>query len=330
LVALLTPGFLLIDHGHFQYNNVMLGFTLWSLAMFARRKFALSVAFLMLSISFKQMNIYSIPAFGAALLGIGMSNGTVGSTLVCYMKWGLSAVMALMACFAPFLESKELISLVFTRLFPVNRGLFEEKVANFWCTLSILTKFHRKHANEQLFKFCLASVAISLSPMVFGLIYRGSRNRLCITKFLYSLSYVCLSMFLFSYHVHEKQILIPLLPIVFLLSEAPWFVYLFTLWSSFSLYPLILKDHLQIAYFSLMLAWHCFFYLANYLKISEIPSLWKLLIVLSLDFILLHHIGQLFWTPPAKLPDLFLVLNTLTSSGVFGLSAVYLLYKFMK
>lgn len=308
----------------------MLGFTLWSLAMFARRKFALSVAFLMLSVSFKQMNIYSIPAFGAALLGIGMSHGTFGSTFICYIKWGLSALITLLACFAPFLESKELISLVLRRLFPVNRGLFEEKVANFWCTLSILTKFHRKHANEELFKFCLTSVAISLSPMVFGLIYRAAKNHLCITKFLYALSYVCLSMFLFSYHVHEKQILIPLLPIAFLSSEDPWFVYFFTLWSSFSLHPLMRKDNLQIAYFSLLLTWHCFFYLSNSSKLSKIPGLWKLFIVLSIDFIILHHLGQVFWTPPIKLPDLFLVLNTLTSSGAFGISAFYLLYKFMK
>ena len=307
----------------------MLGFTLWSLAMFARRKFALSIAFLMLSISFKQMNIYSIPAFGAALLGIGMSNGTIGSTLICYTKWGLIAIITLLACFAPFLESKEVILLVLRRLFPVNRGLFEEKVANFWCTLSILTKFHRKHSNEQLFKFCLSSVLISLSPMVFGLIYFGAKNRLCITKFLYALSYVCLTMFLFSYHVHEKQILIPLLPISFLTSEEPWFVYFFTLWSSFSLYPLMRKDNLQIAYFSLMLTWNCFFYLSNSSKLSKFPGLWKLLIVLSIDFIVLHHIGQILWTPPKKLPDLFLVLNTLTSSSAFVITSIYLLYKFI-
>ena len=36
-----------------------------------------------------------------------------------------------------------------------------------------------------------------------------------------------LVMFLFSYHVHEKQILIPLLPIAFLNSQDPFFVYFF-------------------------------------------------------------------------------------------------------
>lgn len=327
-MALLTPGFILIDHGHFQYNNVMLGFTLWSLAAFASQKYSLSVAFLMLSIAFKQMNIYSIPAFGVALLGIGLAEKSVGLVLVSYMKWGFTALATLALCFGPFLQSQELLFTVLKRLFPVNRGLFEEKVSNFWCTLSILTKFHRKHSNEQLFQYCLVSVALALSPMLLGLLIRGAKNRLGISKFLYGLSYVCLVMFLFSYHVHEKQILIPLLPIAFLNSQDPFFVYFFTLWSSFSLFPLMRKDGLQIAYFALMLAWNCFFFLTH--VTAKVPGLWKFLIATSVDFILLHHAGQAFWTPPAKLPDLFLVLNTLACSGAFGLSAIYLLYKFMK
>lgn len=327
-MALLTPGFILIDHGHFQYNNIMLGFTLWSLAAFASQKYSLSVAFLMLSISFKQMNIYSIPAFGFALLGIGLSEKTVGSVLISYMKWGFAAFATLAACFSPFLQDHELILTVLKRLFPVNRGLFEEKVSNFWCSLSILTKLHRKYTNEQLFQYCLASVALALSPMLLGLLIRGAKGRLGISKFLYGLSYVCLVMFLFSYHVHEKQILIPLLPIAFLAAQDPFFVYFFTLWSSFSLFPLMRKDGLQIAYFAMLLAWNCLFYLTH-VAIS-MPGIWKFLIATSVDFILLHHLGQVFWTPPAKLPDLFLVLNTLASSGAFGISAIYLLYKFMK
>jgi alpha-1,3-glucosyltransferase len=327
-VALLTPAFLLIDHGHFQYNNVMLGFTLWSLAMFAMQRYCLSVVFLMLSIAFKQMNIYSVPAFGAALLGIGMSGGTFKSTIISYFKYGIFAVLTLAACFGPFLESKETIVPVLHRLFPVNRGLFEEKVANFWCSLAILTKFHRKHSNEQLFRYCLLSVLTVLIPISLGFVVKGMRKGgLGIVAFLRGLSLVCLSMYLFSYHVHEKQILIPLLPITFLLSDSPWFVYFFTSWASFSLFPLMKKDNLQVAYFAVCLAWNCVFFLSN--SSRRIGGLWKFLIFISLDFILVNHAVQVFWTPPAKYPDLFLVLNTLSSSGAFGISAVYLFYKFI-
>ena len=326
----MTPAFLLIDHGHFQYNNVMLGFTLWALAMFAAKRYSLSVVFLMLSISFKHMNIYSIPAFGAALLGIGLSQGSFRKCSLCYAKWGLSGILSLALCFAPFLKSKALLLPVLHRLFPLNRGLYEEKVANLWCSLAILTKVHRNYANELLFKFCLISVLVALSPIIVGLLLQGSKNRLGIQKFLFAISYGCLVMYLFSYHVHEKQILIPLLPIVFLSSQSPWFVYFFTIWSSFSLFPLMRKDNLQVAYFAIMLAWHCFFCLVNLhkIKFSDISGFWKFLIIVSWDFIVLNHVAQLIWTPPVQWPDLYLVLNTLASSGAFGVSAVYLLYKF--
>lgn len=324
----MTPVFLLIDHGHFQYNNVMLGFTLWALTMFAYKKYALSVMFLMLSISFKQMNIYSVPAFGAAHLGVGLSHGNLKSTVYCYLKWGLVAITTLVACFSPFLGNLEMIFIIIKRLFPVNRGLFEQKVANFWCTISILTKIHTKYPKEDLFKFCLTFVIISLSPMIVGLISLASKGRLTIQKFILGLSYACLVMFMFSYHVHEKQILIPLLPITFLSSQFPWFVYLFTIWSAFSLYPLMRMDNLQIAYFSILLVWNGLFYLVNRSKISKITREWKLLIVFSISFITLSHVAQFVWTPPSNLPDLFMVFNSLSSSGVFGLSLPYLLYKF--
>ena len=34
----------------------------------------------------------------------------------------------------------ETISQVFFRVFPVGRGLYEDKVANFWCTFSMIVK----------------------------------------------------------------------------------------------------------------------------------------------------------------------------------------------
>jgi len=306
----------------------MLGFTLWSLAMFASGKFCLSLVFLMLSLAFKQMNIYSLPAFGFALLGIGMSGGSLKSTSMAYVKYAICSLLTLTACFSPFLESKETVLSVLHRLFPLNRGLFEEKVANFWCSLAILTKFHRKCSNEQLFQYCLVSVLVALTPVAIGLFVKGSRKGLDIVSFLRGLSLTCLVMYLFSYHVHEKQILIPLLPITFLLSDSPWFVFFFTNWASFSLFPLMKKDNLQVAYFAVCLAWNCVFFLSN--SARRIGGLWKFLIFISIDFIIVNHLAQVFWTPPAKYPDLFLVLNTLSSSGAFGVSAVYLLYKFLR
>lgn len=330
LLALMTPGFLLIDHGHFQYNNVMLGLTLWAVASFASKSYVLAVICLFASVCFKQMNLYSIPAFGAALLGLGAAEGSPFGVLSAYARWGLAAIFTLLASFAPFLRSIDDLLAVLRRLFPVGRGLFEEKVGNAWCTISIFTKIHRKVPNSTLFQWCLASVAVSLLPMLLGLVVKGAQKRLNVTRFLLGLSYCCLAMFMFSYHVHEKQILIPLLPIAFLTPHSPWFVYFFTLWSTFSLYPLMRKDGLQIAYFALLTVWNCLFVLVFGRRLASMPAAWKFFIVASIDFIFLSHLAQALWTPPAKLPDLFLVLNTISSSGAFGLSLLYLFYQFYR
>jgi len=58
----------------------------------------------------------------------------------------LSAIATMLIIFYPFLlpfgdsEFKDLVGLraVFSRVFPFNRGLFEDKVANFWCISSIV------------------------------------------------------------------------------------------------------------------------------------------------------------------------------------------------
>lgn len=330
LLALLTPPFLLVDHGHFQYNNVMLGLTLWAVAFFASKSYFLAVVCLFASICFKQMNLYAIPAFGAALLGLGAAEGSPMGVLSAYARWGLAALFTLAASFAPFLFSFEDAKAVLKRLFPVGRGLFEEKVGNAWCTVAIFTKIHRRIPHTTLFQWCLIAVAVSLLPMLLGLIAKGAQKRLNVTRFLIGLAYCCLAMFMFSYHVHEKQILIPLLPIAFLTPHSPWFVYFFTLWSSFSLYPLMRKDGLQIAYFATVAVWNCLFVLVFGRRFSAIPAAWKFFIVASIDFILLNHLVQAVWTPPAKLPDLFLVLNTVSSSGAFSLSLLYLMYQFFQ
>ncbi len=328
LLALLTPPFLLIDHGHFQYNNVMLGLTLWAVAFFASKAYFMAVICLFASVCFKQMNLYSIPAFGAALLGFGAAEGTPMEVLSAYARWGFAALFTLLASFTPFLLSFEDFKAVLTRLFPVGRGLFEEKVGNAWCTVSIFTKIHRKLTHTTLFQWCLISVVLSLLPMLLGLITKGAQRRLNVTRFLLGLAYCCLAMFMFSYHVHEKQILIPLLPIAFLTPHSPWFVYFFTLWSSFSLYPLMRKDDLQIAYFSILVIWNCLFVLVFGRRFASMPAAWKFFIVASIDFFLLNHLAQAIWTPPAKLPDLFLVLNAVSSSGAFTFSLLYLIYQF--
>jgi hypothetical protein len=68
LLVLLQPGFLLIDHGHFQYNCVALGLSAWAvLCVMQGQPLVASVAY-SLSLNFKHMSLYYAPAFFFFLL----------------------------------------------------------------------------------------------------------------------------------------------------------------------------------------------------------------------------------------------------------------------
>ena len=41
---------------------------------------------------------------------------------------------------------------VLERLFPFNRGLFEDKVANIWCSLNVVVKFREVFDTAQLLR----------------------------------------------------------------------------------------------------------------------------------------------------------------------------------
>ena len=72
LLLLLSPGIILIDHGHFQYNCVSLGLVLAALALLHRdRRLCASLAFT-LSLNFKQMSLYFAPAFFFYLLSLSV------------------------------------------------------------------------------------------------------------------------------------------------------------------------------------------------------------------------------------------------------------------
>ena len=74
---------------------------------------------------------------------------------------------------------------------------------------------------------------------------------------MYSLAITSFSFFLFSFQVHEKTILFPLLPITLLFCEHPLLSSWMGFVATFSLYPLLRRDHLEIAYITLQLLFCC-------------------------------------------------------------------------
>ena len=64
LFLLFYPGLILIDHGHFQYNNFSLGLFLWTMIAFAKQLYIVGSICFCLALNYKQMELYhALPIF---------------------------------------------------------------------------------------------------------------------------------------------------------------------------------------------------------------------------------------------------------------------------
>jgi alpha-1,3-glucosyltransferase len=130
---------------------------------------------------------------------------------------------------SPFSPSSTILGPI-TRIFPFNRGIFEDKVANFWCASDVVFKWRTWASRGTLVKLSLGLTTTGFLPSVLTLIQSGNamrsktQDKSVQTPMLpllpYALLTSSLSFFLFSFQVHEKTILLPLLPVTLLLSGA--------------------------------------------------------------------------------------------------------------
>ena len=64
ILILYYPGLVLIDHGHFQYNNFSLGLMAWSLWAYGKQRDVAGSVFFCLALNYKQMELYhALPVF---------------------------------------------------------------------------------------------------------------------------------------------------------------------------------------------------------------------------------------------------------------------------
>ncbi|KAG8705854.1 Glucosyltransferase-like protein [Ceratobasidium sp. 394] len=353
-IALLTvslqPALILIDHGHFQYNSVMLGLTLWAVNMFYLGHDLIGAVCFVASLCFKQMGLYYAPAIGSYLLGkcfwLGKDHGT---RHFAYLAFTTSLSFFLL--FLPFMTPALLPEVIF-RVFPFARGLFEDKVANFWCASDVvLIKWKRLQwiSQASLQRVALFVTLLGTLPgaaMVFGWGFIGAgdkdpnksdairhRRGPTLPLLSFALFSCAMSFFMFSVQVHEKSILLPLMPVTLLLaareSESEvdsngeglggiweWGVLVNNV-AVFSMWPLLKRDGQGLNYVVLTLLWN---YVIGY-DPSELPnSLVKILSLGAYATLTLIHILEAIFPAPARYPDLFPVLNVLLSASVFGVA----------
>ncbi|XP_018111817.1 ALG6, alpha-1,3-glucosyltransferase L homeolog isoform X2 [Xenopus laevis] len=240
---LLYPGLILIDYGHFQYNSVSLGFALWGVIALSFEWDLLGSLAFSFALNYKQMELYHSLPFFCYLFGKCLKRGITGRGLFLLFKIGVTVIASFALCWIPFLTETGQMLQVLRRLFPVGRGLFEDKVANVWCSLSTLFKVKKVLSSESQLQLSFLCTLLSVLPSCIKLTMHPS-----VRGFKFALVNCALSFFLYSFQVHEKSILLVALPVSLIINDAPWISTWFLLVSTFSMLPLLLKDGLLLAY----------------------------------------------------------------------------------
>ncbi|KDE08548.1 hypothetical protein MVLG_01325 [Microbotryum lychnidis-dioicae p1A1 Lamole] len=360
LSVLLQPALILIDNGHFQYNSLMLGLTVWALNFFQSGYDLLGAVAFVGALGFKQMALYYSPAIFAYLLGKCLyTGGGLGMSL--FINLGFITVISFGLLLSPFLSKPSEILQILARIFPFSRGLFEDKVANFWCAINVVVKLRQLASVASLARLALVFTLVALLPSVIGLLWisreLGIRKRqdeaatgytksaqlngapaataesttggIQTIKLLpHALFVSSMSFFMFSFQVHEKSILLPLMPLTLLMGgreagfgrmDWEWGVLLNNV-GVFSMWPLLKRDGVGLAYLVLTFGWN---YVIGYNPLALRRSFVKYLSLASYATIALLHVVELVASPPAHLPDLFVVMNLTVSCAVFGLGYLW-------
>lgn len=310
VAIILYPGLILIDHGHFQYNAVSLGLALWGVTGVVLGHDLLGSIAFTLALNYKQMELYHALPFFFYLLGKSWQQNSWLSRILSVAKLGIVVILTFILCWLPFLNSLPMILQVLHRLFPFARGLFEDKVANIWCSLSVLVKVKRLLTQTQIIKLSTWSTLTACLPSSLNLFKNPSPDR-----FVLALANSSLAFFLFSYQVHEKSVLLAALPVCLLLPHLPFECTWFLVISTFSMWPLLVRDKLALPYFSCMLLFYAVAY--HVFELQKTKKLKQTLFLVSMLGCLCLHICLATVQAPRRYPDIWPVLVSFYSCAHF-------------
>lgn len=350
-LILYLPALVLIDHGHFQYNSVMLGLFLLSVGDLIKGNLMLASVWFMSSVLFKQMALYYSPfIFVYILARLFTPKKTLGATILSFsfgrlVVVGLTVIVTTIIMVFPFLlaasngsEAVSLIKQILIRMFPFERGLFEDKVANFWCSTNLVVKYSQRFTHEQLKLMSLACTIGAFTPPCVMIFWKSIRRQSHNPDYvIYGFSATAWAFYLFLFQVHEKTVLVPLVPTLFLLLTTDRSTIAHVQWinnvSIFSLFPLLKKDGLSLQYYSmfLMINW----LMGGFTLSTKSNMLWpsgsnllsKLVIVSSYLVIPIYHLVEHNIPPPSRFPDLWVIANTTFSFACFSWFYLWLMYK---
>lgn len=336
VLALAQPALLLMDHGHFQYNSVSLGFALLACYYMTKSSFrdcVIGSFYFCLALNFKQMTLYYAPAIFFYLLGRCCA---VDRWFLRLATLGATVVSTFALLWWPFLyygppdtTIVDRLIQVLHRIFPFERGLFEGKVSNLWCALSVKPLSIRQRLPQDMqATFALIFTILLIVPACYKLFCMGRRDRGDATDqrlLLWGMASTGLAFFLASFQVHEKSILMALAPISLLddFSSVQWF----SIVSTWTLFPLIQVDRLQVAYFCTLAIFASLSWLSaeghertNTASFFDCWALTKLIVPVSYVGMAMLHVLEVTIPAPSNLPDLFPVLWSVAGCAMICLA----------
>jgi len=213
LILIVNPVAIYIDHAHFQYNTVALGFLLGAIfGIQADRPFLAAILFTC-SFMFKQTFVYFAPIFLAYMLGeairFGGWNCVVRVAVLGAIVIGVITAIVFPIVFTPCGDSlacsSNQLSVMIQRIFPFGRGLLEDYVANVWTVLTPVLRLRNMTPLKQ--QLCgLGSLLGTIGGFieVFLIVLKNPTPRV----FPIALAVSAMSFYLFGWMVHEKAILL--------------------------------------------------------------------------------------------------------------------------
>lgn len=374
---LFQPAIILIDHVHFQFNNVMLGFVVASISCILAGKLKWSCFLFVLALAFKQMALFYAPAIFAYLLGrciypnfklrrfIGISITTLASFALILLPLILGSLydanhgieaqpgisnkhvpLPILTEYSFLIDSHAWyypailqVAQILHRIFPFTRGLFEDKVANFWCALNIAVKFNTYPLVLLQRASFLATLAAIIPPCLVILLKPK------MVALPLAISTTAWAFFLFGFQVHEKSILLPLMPMTLLLASCQGMSDRIRAWVGFAnilgvwtMFPLLQRVHLRVPYYILSALW--MYLLGLPPNFTTLVSKGKSSVTVGLLTSVVHimyyllmgfwHLIEAFVTPPPNKPDLWTVINVEIGATGFFLCYLWCLWNLVK
>lgn len=107
LIFLLKPDSILIDHGHFQYNSLILGLILLAFHFMLQQQYLLTCFLFTITIHSKQMAVYYSMAFLAGLIGLTYQHYRYNRVkfVTELMKYGLVVLVTSLLLWLPWFGS---------------------------------------------------------------------------------------------------------------------------------------------------------------------------------------------------------------------------------